>query len=106
MSRGKNDMIATPGWSSGSNRGAARRGQQGIVMTTQTRVEMESIDEAVRNVARRVQAEYDEMPGLCITLRQAQRLLSIDDQTCATVFNTLMHHGVLKRTKDGQYVRA
>jgi hypothetical protein len=75
-------------------------------MTAKTHTPMMgSIDETIRTVTRRVQSEYAEMPGLCITLPQAQRLLAVDYETCAMVFNALTRDGVLKRTKGGQYVR-
>jgi len=41
--------------------------------------------ETIRQLTTRVQAEYSEMPGLCVTMPQAQRLLGIDPQTCAVV---------------------
>ncbi len=62
--------------------------------------------EAIRRLTRRVRAEYDEMPGLSVTMPQAQRLLDIDPQTCALVFRALMQQGVLRRTAQGRYVRA
>jgi hypothetical protein len=60
----------------------------------------------MRDVARRVQAEYAEMPGLSVTLGQAQRLMAIDEATCAAVFRALTTRGVLRRTPEGRYVRA
>jgi hypothetical protein len=59
----------------------------------------------VRELAERVQAEYLEMPGLSVTLPQAQRLLGIDAQTCAVVMKTLLARGFLRQTKQGMYVR-
>ena len=71
---------------------------------TTTRIDTEA--EALRELTRRVQAEYAEMPGLNVTLVQAQRLLSIDEPTCAEVFRALIRRGVLRRTAQGRYVRA
>jgi hypothetical protein len=62
--------------------------------------------EAVRDLARRIEAEYVEMPGLSVTLRQAQRLWAADHHTCQTVFDRLIASGVLKRTKKGRFIRA
>jgi hypothetical protein len=56
-------------------------------------------------LVRRVEAEYVEMPGLSVTLRQAQRLLDIDRPTCAQVLKALVDRGVLKRTSLGRYIR-
>jgi hypothetical protein len=63
-------------------------------------------EEVLRALTRRVQAEYAEMPGLSVTLAQAQRWLATDRQTCAAVFRDLTERGVLRRTVEGRYVRA
>lgn len=54
----------------------------------------------------RVQAEYLEMPGLRVTLAQAQRLWAVDQHMCEEVFGRLIRAGVLRRTTRGQFVRA
>lgn len=61
--------------------------------------------EHVRALARRVEAEYAEMPGLSVTLPQAQRLWAADRQSCQTVFDRLIARGVLRMTKRGRFVR-
>jgi hypothetical protein len=53
----------------------------------------------------RAYAEYFEMPGLQLTLRQASRLWSIDVTTCAEVLETLVEASFLRRSGDS-YVRA
>jgi hypothetical protein len=53
---------------------------------------------------RRVRAEYLEMPGLCLTLSQAQRLWSLDPRTCEAVLNSLIDTGFLRRTGRGLFV--
>ena len=53
-----------------------------------------------------IQAEYAEMPGLSVTLSQAQRLWAIDRPTCEEVFSRLIGRGVLKLTTKGRFVRA
>ena len=68
--------------------------------------EIEAESEAIRRLTRRVQAEYSEMPGLSVTMPQAQRLLGIDRQTCAVVMRTLINRGFLKRTQKDTYIRA
>jgi hypothetical protein len=62
--------------------------------------------EVMRDLTRRIQAEYTEMPGLSVTLVQAQRLLGIDEPTCAALFQALIARGVLRRTPQGRHVRA
>ena len=73
---------------------------------TRTPEDTEARAQVMRDLTRRIQKEYAEMPGLTITLGQAQRLLAIDETTCTGRFRTLMKCGVLRRTSEGQYVRA
>ena len=61
---------------------------------------------AIRTLLERVQAEYVEMPGLSVTLSQAQRLWAVDQTTCEEIFSHLISGGVLKRTSRGRFVRA
>ena len=62
--------------------------------------------ESILHLAQRVEAEYAEMPGLSVTIPQAQRLLAIDRPTCALVFRTLVKQQFLRETARGTYVRA
>ena len=61
---------------------------------------------AVRTLMERVEAEYAEMPGLSVTLSQAQRLWAADQSTCEEVFRRLIGRGVLRLTTKGRFVRA
>ena len=61
--------------------------------------------DAESELRRRVRSEYAEMPGLCLTLSQAQRLWTVDRQTCEAVFRTLIAHGFLRMTTKGHFVR-
>ena len=56
-------------------------------------------------VIKRVRSEYEEMPGMCLTLPQARRLLGLDQHTCADIMDVLIDRGFLRRTRDGRYVR-
>ena len=58
-----------------------------------------------QELTRRVRAEYDEMPGLCVTLSQAQRLWAVDRETCENVLRALIARGFLRMTTKGRYVR-
>lgn len=73
---------------------------------TRTPEDKEASAQVMRDLTRRIQGEDAEMPGLSVTLDQAQRLLAIDETTCTAVFRTLIKRGVLRRTSAGQYVRA
>ena len=61
--------------------------------------------EVTRQLARLVWAEYAEMPGLSVTLAQAQRLWGVDEQTCRGAFDALIARGILRRTTKGRYIR-
>ncbi len=57
------------------------------------------------NLITRVIGEYREMPGLALTLDQAQRLWGCDAATCRALVDRLVAHGVLKWSRDGRLVR-
>ena len=61
--------------------------------------------DGLRDMIGRIQAEYAEMPGLSVTLPQAQRLWGIDYPTCIAVFRVLTDREVVRRTPRGQYIR-
>lgn len=61
---------------------------------------------AIGSLMQRVETEYAEMPGLSLTLPQAQRLWSVDRETCEEIFNRLVGRGVLRKTASGRFVRA
>lgn len=52
-----------------------------------------------------VLAEYAEMPGLSLTLPQAQRLWALERSTCEAIFNRLTAMRVLRMTAGGRFVR-
>lgn len=54
----------------------------------------------------RIEAEYTEMPGLNLTLPQAQRLWAVNQATCEALFSRLISTGVLRKTSKGRFVRA
>ena len=51
-----------------------------------------------------VQAEYLEMPGLCLTRPQIRRLWGLDDKTCDALLTQLLAAHVLRRTAHEAYV--
>jgi len=52
-----------------------------------------------------IRAEYLEIPGLCLTTEQAERLWRLDTRTCEALLSTLMEVKFLRRTGRGAYVR-
>lgn len=55
---------------------------------------------------KRIRAEYLEMPGLRLTLEQAQRLCGVERALCKTVLDALVHEKFLCVKSDGAYARA
>jgi hypothetical protein len=53
----------------------------------------------------RIEGEYHEMPGMCVTPMQAQRLWGLDAATCEVVLKTLLDRGIVKKTRLGTYVK-
>jgi hypothetical protein len=53
----------------------------------------------------RIRAEYMEMPGLSLTVWQAQRLWNMSDDLCVRALLTLVHTKFLMLTSAGTYVR-
>lgn len=53
----------------------------------------------------RIHAEYSEMPGLKLTLRQAARLFNLDVEHCQSVLSALVERGALA-SAGGSFVRA
>ena len=51
--------------------------------------------QADRALCERVRGEYNEMPGLRLTLAQASRLFSMEMTHCSQVLETLVTQGVL-----------
>ena len=57
------------------------------------------------NLLARIRAEYLEMPGLRLTLEQAQRLCGVDRQDCQSVFDSLVSERFLCVRPNGLYSR-
>jgi len=58
------------------------------------------------DVLQRVQGEYIEMPGLRLTIAQAQRLWGLDRAVCDALLGALVEAKFLFRTRDGAFVRS
>ena len=50
---------------------------------------------------RRIVAEYDEMPALCLTAAQAERLFGLREDIWLRVFNALVDAAILRRDVSG-----
>jgi hypothetical protein len=69
-------------------------------------IHMASMQQALDDVLRRVQGEYNEMPGLRLTTAQAQRLWGLDRAACDALLGALVDAKFLFRTRDGAFVRS
>jgi hypothetical protein len=58
----------------------------------------------VTDLVSLIRAEYDEMPGLCLTRAQAQRLWLLEPDVCDSVLTAMVDAGFLRLTAGG-YVR-
>ncbi len=56
-------------------------------------------------LVHRLIAEFDDMPGLGLTLRQASRFLGVDQMACARILDALRRDGALRCTTQNVYVR-
>ena len=65
-----------------------------------------SAQQTLDNELRRVQGEFNEMPGLRLTLPQAQRLWGLDRAACDSLLGALVDAKFLLRTRDGAFVRS
>ena len=54
----------------------------------------------------RVRGEFNEMPGLQLTIAQAARLWGLDQVACRRVIDALVEAAFLRWTPDGTIVRA
>ncbi len=52
----------------------------------------------------RITGEFNEMPGLRLTVRQASRFWQIDHSVCEDALRQLVQRDVLYRTMDGYYI--
>jgi hypothetical protein len=60
----------------------------------------------IETIIGRVRSEFIEMPGLCLSLPQAQRLWGLEKDECQRVIDALIADAFLRRTRAGQIVRA
>jgi len=59
----------------------------------------------IEDVLQRVQGEFSEMPGLCLTAAQAQRLWGLDRDFCDELLRVLVDDRFLVQRRDGSFMR-
>jgi DNA-binding IclR family transcriptional regulator len=55
----------------------------------------------VMTVAQRVLSEFEEMPGMSLSLRQASRLFGLNEDVCQVVLDLLVDSAYLRQTQGG-----
>jgi hypothetical protein len=58
----------------------------------------------LESLVARIRCEYQEMPGLRLTLAQACRLWQVDAAACEASLEQLVRDGFLYKTASGAYV--
>jgi hypothetical protein len=66
---------------------------------------MPELSRTMEDVARRVQGEFLEMPGLRLTAAQARRLWGLDAPACEALLMKLVKANFLFQTRDGAFMR-
>ena len=60
-----------------------------------------AVESTLASLLLRIRSEYDDMPGLCLTLRQAARLWDLEPALCERLLETLVAQGVLRQGRGG-----
>lgn len=55
----------------------------------------------VDSIAKRVLAEFEEMPGLTLTRHQASKLFGLEPEMCRIVLDSLVDLAYLRQTSSG-----
>ena len=56
-------------------------------------------------IVRRIVAEFHDMPGLVLSLKQATRFLGVEEAACSRILTGLTQAGVLRRSSSEYYSR-
>ena len=59
----------------------------------------------IGDIARMIDAEFDEMPGMRLTTAQVRRLWNLTERECQQVLGHLCEAGLLARDAVGRYLR-
>jgi hypothetical protein len=60
----------------------------------------------LEGLATRIRNEFLEMPGLSLTVGQAQRMWQLREHECEMLLKALVEAGFLARTRGGAFVRS
>lgn len=56
------------------------------------------------HLSQQVRGEYLEMPGMSLTVEQATKMWGINREICATLLESLVEVGFLRRGQHGMYL--
>jgi hypothetical protein len=59
----------------------------------------------VEVAAERVRAEFEEMPGMMLTVHQASRLFGLEEDLCQAILERLVKASYLRSTQAGTFTR-
>jgi Fic family protein len=65
----------------------------------------QAVEAVLVNLVQRIREEFEEAPGLRITVREAARFWGLDEETCGQVLEQLLAVGFLARGGDERYRR-
>jgi hypothetical protein len=68
-------------------------------------ITISDIAPAVDQIARRIDAEFDEMPGMRLNHAQVRRLWSLSERDCSDALEHLCAVGHLTLDSSGRYLR-
>jgi hypothetical protein len=60
---------------------------------------------ARKALMRRIRSEFEEMPGLTLTLPQGSKLFGVSTDACSRIFGQLSEEGLLQPSRHGGYAR-
>jgi hypothetical protein len=68
-------------------------------------IAFEDVSARLSSIVQVIDAEFDEMPGLRLTLSQARRLWHLSQEECDQALDYLCRLGLLTRDSNGHYRR-
>lgn len=66
----------------------------------------EAVNTRIMKLAQRIREEFEEAPGLRVTVSEAARFWGLDEQTCEQVLTYLLATRFLTQRADRRYAQA
>jgi Fic family protein len=87
----------------GSKRRSLMRAQLALTLLRHGSAGMRARKSTEAQLLQRIRGEFEEAPGLQLTVDQAVRFWAIDAETCEQVLTALRDMGFLAKMSDGRY---